>query len=204
MKAQSLVDKDGSGSKKLLLSVALGLFAKNGYPGTTVEDIVNKAGLTKGAFYYYFQSKEEVLEIIHNDYIEKQIVLCNKVCADYQDPREQIRHIAKATIINLGEYRANVSVYLQERRFLSGARRKVVTSKRKEVDQIFTGIIERGVEYGYFRPDLAPKIIAFGIIGMYAWVINWWKPDGNLSLEDIADQYVNLLLRGLEISKTAS
>jgi len=204
MKERSLLDKDGGGSKKLLLSVALGLFAKNGYPGTTVEDIVNKAGLTKGAFYYYFQSKEEVLEIIHNDYIEKQIALCNKVCVDYQDPRDQIRHIAKATIINLGEYRANVSVYLQERRFLSGAGRKVVTTKRKEVDQIFTGIIERGVECGYFRPNLEPKVIAFGIIGMYAWVINWWKPDGDLSLEEIADQYVDLLLSGLEDSKTAS
>jgi hypothetical protein len=39
--------------------------------------------------------------------------------------------------------------------------------------------------------------VAFGLIGMCAWVINWWRSEGSLSLQEVADQYVELLLGGL-------
>lgn len=185
------------GTRDQLIQRALELFERNGYPRTSVEDIVSAAGLTKGAFYHHFQSKEEVLEIIHNDYVDAQLEMCEKVIGQYTDPREQLAQIARRTITGLGEYRAHVSVYLQDRRFLTGVRRGNVTMKRNQVDRIFTGIIERGAASGVFREDVDPKLVAFGLIGMYAWVINWWRPDGPLSLEEIADQYIEIFLGGL-------
>lgn len=186
-----------SGTRDQLIQRALELFERNGYPRTSVEDIVDAAGLTKGAFYHHFQSKEEVLEIIHNDYVDAQVEMCERIIAKYTDPREQFAQIARSTITGLGEYRAHVSVYLQDRRFLTGDRKDNVTAKRNQVDRIFTGIIERGAASGVFRKDVEPKLVAFGLIGMYAWVINWWRPGGPLSLEAVADQYVELILGGL-------
>lgn len=180
-----------------LIQLALEMFEQNGYPRTSVEDIVDAAGLTKGAFYHHFQSKEEVLEIIHNDYVDAQVKLCENIVGQYTDPREQLTQITRSTIIGLGEYRAHVSVYLQDRRFLTGVRRDNVTTMRNQVDRIFTGIIERGAASGVFRKDVDPKLVAFGLIGMYAWVINWWRPGGPLSLEEVADQYVEIILGGL-------
>jgi hypothetical protein len=113
------------------------------------------------------------------------------------NPREKLRELARATITNLNQYRAHVSVYMQDRRFLTDQRKKNVLEKRSEIDKLFNSIIEDGVRSGYFRTDVSPKLITFGIIGMYAWVINWWKPSGSLSLEQIADQYVDVLLDGL-------
>jgi len=194
--AVNLTDLD-SGTRDQLIQLALELFEQNGYPRTSVEDIVDAAGLTKGAFYHHFQSKEEVLEIIHNDYVDAQVKLCEKFIGQYTDPREQLAQITRSTIIGLGEYRAHVSVYLQDRRFLTGVRRDNVTTKRNQVDRIFTGIIERGAASGVFREDVDPKLVAFGLIGMYAWVINWWRPGGPLSLEEVADQYVEIILGGL-------
>jgi hypothetical protein len=86
---------------------------------------------------------------------------------------------------------------MQDRRFLTDQRKKNLLEKRSEIDKLFNSIIEDGVRSGYFRTDVSPKLITFGIIGMYAWVINWWKPSGSLSLEQIADQYVDVLLDGL-------
>ena len=176
---------------------ALVLFDTNGYPRTSVEDIVAKAKVTKGAFYHHFGSKEEVLEIIHNVYVESQIELCTRIISEDMNPREKLRELARATITNLNQYRAHVSVYMQDRRFLTDQRKKNVLEKRSEIDKLFNSIIEDGVRSGYFRTDVSPKLITFGIIGMYAWVINWWKPSGSLSLEQIADQYVDVLLDGL-------
>lgn len=194
--AVKLTDLD-SGTRDQLIQRALELFERNGYPRTTVEDIVDAAGLTKGAFYHHFQSKEEVLEIIHNNYVDAQVEMCEKIIGQYTDPREQLAQIARSTITDMGKFRAHVSVYLQDRRFLTDVRRDNVMKKRNQVDQIFTGIIERGAASGAFRSDVDPKLVAFGLIGMYAWVINWWRPDGPLSLEEVADQYVELILGGL-------
>jgi AcrR family transcriptional regulator len=146
---------------------------------------------------FHFESKEEVLEIIHNVYVESQIELCTRIMSDGGNPREQLRELARATITNLNQYRAHVSVYMQDRRFLTGQRKKNVLEKRSEIDKLFNSIIEDGVRGGFFRSDVSPKLITFGIIGMYAWVINWWKPSGSLSLQQIADQYVDVLLDGL-------
>jgi AcrR family transcriptional regulator len=180
-----------------LIHAALVLFDTNGYPRTSVEDIVAKAKVTKGAFYHHFGSKEEVLEIIHNVYVESQIELCTRIISEDMNPREKLRELARATITNWNQYRAHVSVYMQDRRFLTDQRKKNVLEKRSEIDKLFNSIIEDGVRSGYFRTDVSPKLITFGIIGMYAWVINWWKPSGSLSLEQIADQYVDVLLDGL-------
>ena len=180
-----------------LIHAALVLFDTNGYPRTSVEDIVAKAKVTKGAFYHHFGSKEEVLEIIHNVYVESQIELCTRIISEDMNPREKLRELARAPITNLNQYRAHVSVYMQDRRFLTDQRKKNVLEKRSEIDKLFNSIIEDGVRSGYFRTDVSPKLITFGIIGMYAWVINWWKPSGSLSLEQIADQYVDVLLDGL-------
>ena len=197
VKRQQVDVASQSDTRVQLIHAALFLFDSNGYPRTSVEDIVAKAKVTKGAFYHHFESKEEVLEIIHNVYVESQIELCTRIMSDGGNPREQLRELARATITNLNQYRAHVSVYMQDRRFLTGQRKKNVLEKRSEIDKLFNSIIEDGVRGGYFRSDVSPKLITFGIIGMYAWVINWWKPSGSLSLQQIADQYVDVLLDGL-------
>jgi AcrR family transcriptional regulator len=186
-----------SGTRNHLVQRALELFERDGYPRTSVEDIVDAAGMTKGAFYHHFRSKEEVLEIIHNDYVDAQVEMCHNIIKHYADPQEQLAQIIRSTIISLGAYRAHVSVYLQDRRFLTGERRGNVIARRNQVDRIFSGIIERGAESGVFRKDVDSKLVAFGLIGMCAWVINWWRSEGSLSLQEVADQYVELLLGGL-------
>ena len=198
MRTSSEIDEIGSvDTKSILLQSALALFESEGYPRTSVEDIVVRANVTKGAFYHHFGSKEEVLEIIHNDYVDSQIALCSEVIKNGGDPRDQLRMLAKLTITNLDVYRAHVAIYMQDRRFLTGDRRRNVAKKRREIDHLFGEIIERGVKDGTFRSDFSPKLITFGIIGMYAWVINWWKPNGSLTLEQIADQYVDAILDGI-------
>jgi len=184
-------------TRRLLVNSALTLFEKSGYPGTTVEEIVEVAGLTKGAFYHHFESKEEVLEIIHNDYVDSQISLCSQIIARTDNPTEQLRQVARETIIGLSNFRSHMSVYLQDRRFLTGSRRENVAARRKEVDRLFTGIIKRGIASGEFRDDIEAKLVAFGLIGMYAWVINWWRPGGPMTIDQVADQYIELILDGL-------
>lgn len=184
-------------TRNSLLASALGLFERRGYPATSVEDIVTGAGLTKGAFYHHFGSKEEVLQIIHDTYIDKELEVVEQILADFDDPRDRLRELIRTSVEDLGEYRSHISVYMQDRRYLTGDRRKAVSAKREAIDKAFRSAIEDGVERGYFRADVTPRLTGLGIIGMCGWVIQWWRPEGSPELAQIADEYSRVILTGL-------
>ncbi len=54
--------KKGEQRKQELLKIAYDLFLSEGYENTSVDTIIEKAGIAKGTYYYYFESKEEMLE----------------------------------------------------------------------------------------------------------------------------------------------
>ena len=64
MKNENNKKQDGNAVKRLLLESAIALFAEKGYASTSVREIVERAGVTKPALYYYFESKEGMFRAI--------------------------------------------------------------------------------------------------------------------------------------------
>lgn len=56
--------------REKIIAASIELFEQNGFSETSIQDIVDALGVTKGTFYYYFKSKEELLMDIHLRYIE--------------------------------------------------------------------------------------------------------------------------------------
>ena len=56
--------KDSRNTKMKIVNAAWELFYKNGYDSTTVEDVVDESGTSRGSFYHYFNSKEELLSTL--------------------------------------------------------------------------------------------------------------------------------------------
>jgi AcrR family transcriptional regulator len=74
--------KEGNIRKDELLNIALMLFNEKGYQNTTIEDILNRSEISKGTFYYYFESKEEVLKVLAWREAEKKIELTRRIVED--------------------------------------------------------------------------------------------------------------------------
>lgn len=68
--------------KSELLDAAQKLFVEKGYAKTTVTDILNVHGLSKGVFYYYFKSKEEVMDAVIQRMVDDMVDHAKKVVAD--------------------------------------------------------------------------------------------------------------------------
>lgn len=62
--------RDPDATKAALLNSAVTLFDTHGYDATSVQQIVEDAGRTKGAFYHYFESKEDLLRDLHDRFID--------------------------------------------------------------------------------------------------------------------------------------
>ena len=69
--------KKGEKRKGELLQIAYRLFLSQGYENTSVDEIIEAAGIAKGTFYYYFQSKEQMLEAVIGMMIEAEAEVGN-------------------------------------------------------------------------------------------------------------------------------
>lgn len=180
-----------------LVDSALHLFEQEGFDRTTLKQIVDRANLTKGAFYHHFKNKEDLLWKIQNDYLDTQIESARAIVERDADPVEQLRALIGLSLAGVAAYRAHVAIFYQERRHLSGDRLAAVTEKRDTLETIFREAVQRGIDAGAFRREMSDRIITFGIFGMCASAFQWFNPEGSLGIDEVADQFCELILMGL-------
>lgn len=85
------ISKDGVIRKQEFLRAALDLFSKRGYEDTSVQDIIDAVGVTKGSFYYYFKSKEDVVDELLGGFRTDMHQILSQVLADqYLDPGQKV------------------------------------------------------------------------------------------------------------------
>ena len=177
--------------------MALDLFAKQGYSETTVDQIVSATGVTKGAFYYYFKSKDQVLELLHDQFLEYEMSMAEQVRKSSGNPREKLRLMVHDLIQSIVIYRKNVVVFFQEVDRLPPERRAQIEERRRVYQTQIEDLIRSGIELGVFHRDLDPVITTLGIFGLCNYTYRWLDPNGRLSVTEVADRLASLLLDGM-------
>ncbi len=190
---------DPEETRSLLITSALRLFRDHGYHASSVADVVEDAGLTKGAFYHHFESKEDLLHTIQEEYIEDRLAGCRQILDEYSQAEDRLRALIRGAIVNIDEYRSHVTIFLQERRFLTGERFDRVKKLRDEVDRIYRDVVEQGIEEGVFTTRVPEQIAAYGVLGMCAWAHTWFQADGRLSAAAVGDHLATLVVDGLKV-----
>jgi len=80
----------GEGNRQRIIDVADSLFYKHGYNQTSFQDISDATGIPRGNFYYYFKTKDEILEAVVNSRVTQLSALLNRCEAETSDPRERL------------------------------------------------------------------------------------------------------------------
>jgi AcrR family transcriptional regulator len=184
-------------TRQAIIDSALKLFEANGFHATSVQAVADEAGVTKGAFYHHFESKEELVHIIHDEFVDYQLGEIREILAQEDDPIEQLRRVIRMSVLSTVRFRSHVTVYFQERRYLQGHRFDAVKAKRDEITRSTIGIVEAGMKAGSMRSDADAHISTFGIIGMTAWSYQWLRESGRLAPEVVADHLAAMVLDGL-------
>lgn len=188
-------------TREALAASARKLFERNGFAATSVQSIVDDAGLTKGAFYYHFVSKEDLLRVIHDEFMDHQLVAVRSVLASTDNPADQLRGLIRTAVEAVERYRSHVAVFLGERRFLSEEGFAEIRVKRDEMEGLFLGVVQRGQQAGVIRTDLVPQVVSLGVIGMCAWAYQWYSPRGRLSALEVADTFTTMVWEGVATDK---
>ena len=186
------VPKSGvSGSKvrQTILDSAMRNMHDRGYHGTSMRDIASGADITVASIYHHFKSKQEILQDIMVRVLHDSIATTRgALLRSDNEPTEQLKALVRAWVLFHASGRVDALVGATERRSLNEAGRRLVIALRDEQEGIFRDVIERGVEEGVFGTAY-PRDAVRAIIVMGQQVCVWWRSEGPLSAEDLADRY---------------
>jgi TetR/AcrR family transcriptional regulator, cholesterol catabolism regulator len=185
--------------RELLLQQATHLFATRGYDATSVQDVVDVADATKGAFYYHFESKDDLLYEIHEKFISYELEHAEEILQKGLSPRETLRLL----IINLVEsivlFQPEVTVFFRDMHRLSPGKFEAIKKARDRYESYFRGVIAQGQEASVFRTDISAKIQTLALFGMCNWMYKWYRSGGPESPRQIGKDLASLLVSGIEV-----
>ncbi|WP_436664180.1 TetR/AcrR family transcriptional regulator [Alicyclobacillus acidoterrestris] len=186
--------------REQILQEARRLFSQKGYHGTKIRDIANARGILSGSLYSHISSKEDLLFEIASDGAKAFVTAIQRVANSSMSPTEKVRAGLAAHIRVISNQLDVSRVFLHEWHALSDERRDIIQQKRDEYERYWKDILESGVQAGEFV-IADPKFARLLILSVANWVYNWYQPDGELTPEDIADRFANVILFGLRHSE---
>ncbi|HZZ50350.1 MAG TPA: TetR/AcrR family transcriptional regulator [Pseudonocardia sp.] len=188
---------DPDETRRALMEAALDLFAEKGFSRSSMQEVADRAGVTKGAFYHHFYTKEDVLHIIHDQFIDRALEAQDHALAEFASPTEQLARMAFDTTMICIEYQKHVMVFFRELPVLTGEVREAILEKRRRSTSIFEDTVRRGIEAGEFDPDIDPTVAALGLLGMWVWSYQWYREDGRRTPTEVARQFTEMSLRSV-------
>lgn len=186
--------------KEKIIEISIVLFEKKGFSETSIQDIVNELDVTKGTFYYYFKSKEELLMDIHLCYIGDLIEKQKEIMDDSgKDCKTKLHDVVFMLINNIEKEGASARVFFREMRHLNDDHLSLIIPKRDLVRSQLQELIELGIRTGEFRADLRPEIVTFAILGACNWSYQWFNPNGSVPDYEVAKVYLEVFLNGIKV-----
>lgn len=190
--AKGLVTEDA------VYEAAVDLFAKRGYHGTTLRDIATAVDKQTATLYYYFDSKQTLLQSIMCHAMDDLLRGLHDKLEDLQGaaPAQRLEAGIRFHVNFHGNRAREAFVGDSELRAVDEEFRPRIMMMRREYQNVFEGLLNEGVTNGEFSiPDTT--VAAIGILQMCTGVATWYRPAGRLSLEEIASSYANMIVEGL-------
>lgn len=183
------------GQRELILAQAAQLFARGGYPGTSMNQVAEACGLSKATLYHYFRDKYELLVSIAEGHVTRLQGVVDDAMGEESEPAGQMRALIRRLVEEYASAQNEHRVLTEDVKFLQAEDRERILGKERQVVAAFARVVVA------LRPDLKEaalsKPLTMLLFGMVNWMFTWMKPDGALAYEDMAPVVADLFLGGL-------
>ncbi|MFM1652589.1 TetR/AcrR family transcriptional regulator [Brevibacillus sp. B_LB10_24] len=184
--------------KNKIIEQSISLFELKGFSQTSIQDVVDRLGVTKGTFYYYFESKEQLLMDIQLQYIDDLLAKQEQILLQPdKDWKTKMFEVVALLIKHIRTQGRIARIFYRELRHLNEENYMIIRKKRREFRKNLQKIIEQGIENREFRPDLRADLVTFAILGVCNWSNRWYKPDGPVPEDELIRTYMEMLLNGI-------
>ena len=179
----------GNNARNRLLKASARLFIKHGYERTTMRNIATATGISLGSIAYYFKTKEDILFESMRVLIESGEAKALKVVSETQATRERLEALIE---LELDSFLNDTgAIVIKEWRALPKKRRKALLEHRQVYEDVWLSVLEQCQREGLVRCD--PEIARRVLHGAFAWSETWVSTSGELSLDDLVEEVMNLI-----------
>lgn len=187
-------DDAASGTRERILRAAAAMFRRQGFHGTSMQDLAGAVGINKSSLYHHFPSKQALLSEIVAFTVARVTPDVEAVAGSGRPPDQQLRAAVRLHVLAAIEDRDNVACFIEEGRFLAPDALAEQLPRRDHYEGCFRSIIERGVGVGAMDArDVA--LATRAILGMCNDVVRWYRPEGAQDPDAIADEFAELAVR---------
>lgn len=187
-------------TKRKIFEAAMELFAKQGYDGTSVDEITSVVGIAKGTLYYHFSSKEEIYNFL---IVEGMNLFKNSIELKASQHENSIDKLRAAILVQLRimeKYESLITLIIgqmwgkDERNLLC---RQCVFG----YTEMLENIINTGIEKGEIVPK-NPQVISALVFGLTSSALLYkYKNNGKLNIQDLYSEYNQYIIKNLTPGK---
>ena len=187
-----------------VLHSAAELFAANGFAGTSVRTVADRARLTKAGLYYHIRDKEDLLYRICEETIATILADARRVLAGVTDPRERIAALINNHAEFFRDHPDNLTVLNRDLNSLSVAPRAAIRELERAYLDLLRSAIAEGRTAGVVQRHLDPTVVAFTLLSTLNTLYQCYDPKGRIGHRALVKQITRLLCDGLFVSGAAA
>jgi AcrR family transcriptional regulator len=178
-----------------LLDVAVAAFNERGYDATSMDELAARLGITKSAIYHHVSSKVELLRLALDRALDALFAVTEEPGAISGRAIDRLEHVVRGSVGVLTQELPYVTLLLRVRGNSEVERQAL--ERRRRFDRIVTDLVRAAEDEGDVRPDVDPAVTSRLLFGTVNSLTEWYRPDGGLSADDLADALIATTFQGL-------
>lgn len=191
-------DTEGANKRrKEIVRKAATLFNTTGYFNTSMNDIAEAVGIRKPTLYYYISSKEEILFLVHEEFIDHLISLHQSRLTTRMSCAQLLQEVLIDILEQINEYPGYVRAFFENYRELNNEMKEQIKDKRDQYFQMIQDVFRRGADQAEFRIS-SPTLTALAFFGICNWAYQWYNPKGEKGPRQIALLFWDIFMHGIK------
>ncbi|GAA2862265.1 TetR/AcrR family transcriptional regulator [Pseudonocardia halophobica] len=199
MTTEQAVESKSTHTRRRILDAAASLLARRGYAGTRLSDVAEIAGIRAPAIYYYFDSREDLVEEVVTTGMVRNLEHVRAALADLPAESSALDRICRAVeahlqvVLRTSDY--TIAAVRSTSQLPPDLRERQIREQQRYAE-IWRELIDAGRVAGEIHPGLDPRAARMLILGALNWACEWWSP-GRGSLRSVVFTAQALVRRGL-------
>ncbi|MDI6873053.1 TetR family transcriptional regulator [Candidatus Solincola sp.] len=187
----------GLRTRQRIYKTAIDLFARKGYENVSVDEICRRLGMTKGAFYAHFRSKDQIiLEEFMN--MDRHYAVVAESLPVEANSLDKLRTFNREAIRLMSDLGVTLMKVLYHSQIAPHMREPYLVNPGRNLYRITNRLIREGQERGEIRSDLPPEELTTVLINAFrGQLYHWCLTDGSFDLLEACERLMELILRGI-------
>jgi AcrR family transcriptional regulator len=178
-----------------IANTAAKLFSGKGYVATSMEDVAAAAKISKGSIYYYFSTKDVILDYILSTFMDAVLENAEHDLQEINDPEERIRIMILRHVTTYTGDMYLAKTLMQEAHNLPAAKHRKIKVKEREYFRIVFGALSSYLNNDADKDLLT--VLTFNLLGMCNWLFSWYDPKKTIDPEQLARLIFDTFMNGL-------